>query len=440
MSLVTRWAGLAGLAGLLGGLVLAGIVLPPGDEVMERRLIVWTRSCVILLLATSGAELLLRARTMAGGDLASGLAAVPTALTRTHFGVVWMARGVALLALLVLVGRRARAAWAAAFGAGLAVAFTTALVGHAADRGDLSLMTLIDWLHVVAAAVWTGGLFCLAVVVLREARGWPRARVAVAMRRFSTLAGVCLVAVVASGVFNAWMQLGALDALWTSTYGRILFAKVLLVLAVAALGAVNRFRVLPGLGGDASRTAVDRLGRYVACEAGLALLVFGCTALLTDSTPPHHHEREMAVWVVPSGRSGSVAAPLRSPTASAKDLDRRRTATWSAACFDRRHGTGDAVHGGGLAGGRLDARALRAAGGHRRHRRCGGASARAIAGSRRRAMCRRHRASGQPSAVPRAARRPGRSLVGWPVLDGGHRRHRACAGGERVAAPSRRVR
>ena len=76
MSLVTRWAGLAGLAGLLGGLVLAGIVLPPGDEVMERRLIAWARSCVILLLATSGAELLLRARTMAGGDLTSGLAAV----------------------------------------------------------------------------------------------------------------------------------------------------------------------------------------------------------------------------------------------------------------------------------------------------------------------------------------------------------------------------
>jgi putative copper export protein len=240
MSLVTRWAGLAGLAALLGGLVLAGIVLPPGDEVIERRLIAWARSCVILLLATSGAELLLRARTMAGGDLTAGLTAVPTVLTRTHFGAVWMARGVALLALLVLVGRRARAAWAAVFGAGLAVAFTTALVGHAADRGDLSVMILIDWLHVVAASVWTGGLFCLAAAVLREARGWPRARVAVAMRRFSTLAGVCLVAVVASGVFNAWMQLGALDALWTSTYGRILFAKVLLVLAVAALGAVWR--------------------------------------------------------------------------------------------------------------------------------------------------------------------------------------------------------
>jgi putative copper export protein len=311
VSLVTRWAGLAGLAALLGGLVLAGIVLPPGDEVMERRLVTWVRSCVVLLLVTGGAELLLRARTMTGGDLGSGLAAVPTVLTRTHFGGVWTARGVALLALLVLVGRRTRAASMTALGAGLAVACTTALVGHAADRGDVSLRTLIDWLHVVAATVWTGGLFCLAIVVLREARRWTPARLALALHRFSTLAGVCLVAVVASGVFNAWTQLGALDALWTSTYGRILFAKVLLVLAVASLGAANRFRLLPVLRADAgsSRNAVDRLGRYVACEAGLALLVFGCTALLTDSTPPHH-EADVGLSTHAAGRlHGSLARP-----------------------------------------------------------------------------------------------------------------------------------
>jgi copper transport protein len=125
--------------------------------------------------------------------------------------------------------------------------------------------------------------------VLREARRWPLARLAPALRRFSALAGVCLVAVIATGMFNAWMQLGALDALWTSTYGRILLAKVLLVLTVASLGAANRFWQLPGLRADAasSRDAVDRLVRYVAWEAGLALLVFGCTALLTESTPPH---------------------------------------------------------------------------------------------------------------------------------------------------------
>jgi putative copper export protein len=57
---------------------------------------------------------------------------------------------------------------------------------------------------------------------------------------------------------------------------------------MASLGAANRFVVLPQLGAEAgpSRPAHDRLVRYVACEAGLALLVFGCTALLTAWAPP----------------------------------------------------------------------------------------------------------------------------------------------------------
>jgi putative copper export protein len=180
----------------------------------------------------------------------------------------------------------------AACGAALAVTLTTTLVGHAADRGDLSPIAMIDWLHVTAAAAWTGGLFVLAAVVLGEARTWPRARVVALMRRFSTLAGGCLMAVVASGIFNACVELGSLDALWTTRYGAILVAKVVLVVTVASFGAANRFAVLPRLtaGTGPSRGADDRLMRYVACEAGLALLVFGCTALLTDSTPPAHHD------------------------------------------------------------------------------------------------------------------------------------------------------
>ena len=169
LAVPVRWISLVALAGLVGGLAVRVIVLPPDVPALEQALARWTRVCTLLLLVAGAAELLLRARTMAGGDLGSGLAAVPTVLTRTHFGGVWIARGAALLALLVLVGRRTRAAWITALGGGLAVACTTTLVGHAADRGDLSLRTLIDWLHVVAATVWTGGLFCLAAVVLRRA-------------------------------------------------------------------------------------------------------------------------------------------------------------------------------------------------------------------------------------------------------------------------------
>jgi putative copper export protein len=301
LAVLVRWISLVALAGLVGGLAVRVIVLPPDAPVLERRLAGGTRVCTLLLLVAGAAELLLRARTMAGGDLSATLSSAPLVLTRTHFGTVWSIRGVALVLLLGLAGRSGRTETRVAYALSLVVALTTALAGHAADRGDLSANAVIDWVHVAAATTWTGGLLWLAVVVLREARAWPRERLAALVRRFSSLAAWCLAAVVASGIYNSVVQLGSLDALWTTAYGATLAVKLSLVLAVAGLGAVNRFVVLPQLGaGPTTRVArprraagqsgpaQDRLGAYVAREAALALAVLACTALLGESAPPHH--------------------------------------------------------------------------------------------------------------------------------------------------------
>jgi putative copper export protein len=308
VTILTRWVGLVALAALVGGSVMAVVVLPPDAAALHRRLARWSRICVVLLLVASAGELLLRARTMTGDGFAAALAVTPAVLTRTHFGTVWSMRAIALALLLLLAGGSSRAARTAACALALGIALTTSLVAHAADQGDLSLTALIDWLHVAAAGAWTGGLFCLAGLVLRDARGWPPACLAALLRRFSILAGWCLAVVVASGIYNACVQLGSPHALWTTTYGAILTAKVLLVLAVAGLGAANRFVVLPRLGaaGSAARPPAVRLGQYVTWEAGLALLVFGCTALLTESPRPCHPMAEGAT-------KGLLRAGLQTP-------------------------------------------------------------------------------------------------------------------------------
>jgi putative copper export protein len=286
---LVRWTGLVSLAALLGGVVLAVAVLPSGVTMLRRRLAAWSRASVGLLLLTGVGELLLRTRTMTGGDLASALGASPVVLRDTHFGAVWTVRAGALVVLLGLIGRSSRAAWTAACTVALAVALTTSLVGHAADRGDVSLPVLIDWLHVAAAATWTGGLFCLTVLVLPAAARWPRDQQATLVRRFSTIAAASLGVVVASGMYNACGQVDSLHALATTRYGRILVAKIALVAAMASLGAANRFAVIPALGDHTiEHGATARLARYVAWEAALALMIFGCTAMLTESTPPRH--------------------------------------------------------------------------------------------------------------------------------------------------------
>ena len=78
----------------------------------RRRLRVWSLVCIGGLLLTSAAEVVLRARTMGGGGWAESVRVVPLVLSRTHFGVIWLGRIVALTALVVAVGRggcRARA-------------------------------------------------------------------------------------------------------------------------------------------------------------------------------------------------------------------------------------------------------------------------------------------------------------------------------------------
>jgi putative copper export protein/mono/diheme cytochrome c family protein len=297
---VIRWAGLTAFAALAGALALDLLLLPREDALApaRRRLGRWIDAAVVALLVTSGGELLARAAVMAGApagrELAVGLSATPAVLAHTHFGMVLIVRAIALLAILILGRLRLRGA---SLPLALLVAATTALAGHAADNGDWSAASANDWVHVAAGGTWTGGLMALALLLHREAPGWPPGTLTAVCRRFSRLAAWCLAAVVATGVWNAWTQLPDVSALWTTGYGRALGVKLALVALLAAYGAGNRFLVLPRLHADDEAGPGAELRRYVGRETLLALGVFAATAVLTDSTPPRHagHTEHMAM-------------------------------------------------------------------------------------------------------------------------------------------------
>jgi putative copper resistance protein D len=326
MALALGWLaegiGFVALAGLVGGFAADLLVLPAGPPALaglRRRLRALRLGCTATLLLAAGGDLLLRAATMSGGGLGAALPAIPAVLTRTHFGSVWMAQVAGLLVLLPL-----SVAWSPTWrGLGalvsLGIGLTLSLIGHAGDRGDVSLTVALDWTHVMAATAWTGGLFVLAGLALAEAAHWPGALLATVMRRFSRLAAWCLLAVVVSGTYRAWVELPTVAALWRTPYGRVLAVKLLLVVGLVWCGVINRYLVLPRLGtgqargfvarmvrlgrlaligpSRAPRPPASRLAVYVRREAALALLVFACTAVLVESTPARHagHHEHAAV-------------------------------------------------------------------------------------------------------------------------------------------------
>ncbi|MCX5570457.1 copper resistance protein CopC [Kaistia nematophila] len=194
--------------------------------------------------------------------------------------------------------RRSLAALAM-LGPGLALAAT----GHAAAADPQLLMRPLVFLHASAIAAWAGALLPLAVAL---AAGGGRA----ALARFSVAAPAVFALLFASGAAIAVVQLGSVDALWTTGYGRVLAAKLAAVALVLAIAAHNRFALTaPVLRGDGRATR--RLVGSIVAEIALVLAIFGLAALWRFTPPPRaldvalpaievhlHGEKAMAEVVV----------------------------------------------------------------------------------------------------------------------------------------------
>ncbi len=191
-------------------------------------------------------------------------------------------QGVALLvtaAVLALYLARPRApALLAALGVSAAAAMAAHVAaGHAAGQSSARWLNLLaQTVHVVAVGAWVGGLVWLLAGVSGD-------RGVATVKRFSRLAGLALLVVAVTGVLRAWNETREWGRLLDTGYGRTLDVKVLLVVVLAALGALNRRRMIPALATGAAR--LGALRRVVRVEIGVAALVLLVTGLLTELPP-----------------------------------------------------------------------------------------------------------------------------------------------------------
>jgi putative copper export protein len=346
MATITRWVGFFALAALIGSLIVDLLVLPddapelrPGRRRLQRLRI----ACIVMLSLASMAEVIVRGRTMTGAGFSAALNAVPVILQRTHFGQVWLVRFALLVGALCSTCSIRRVTRAVTLGAAFGVAFTTAVTGHAGDWGDVSLSAAIDWVHVVASSSWIGGLLSVALVGWGGVVAtWPPALFETIARRFSRLAGWSLLAVVLSGSYNAWTQVNMLAAMWTTAYGRVLSAKVVIVSVLVLLGAVSRYAIVARLGDRHAGGLVARLFRlawreffgareiapallssrlltYVSREACLGVIVLACSAILADLTPARHavHLKDHSASTAPQITLEELPSQSHAPVAHA---------------------------------------------------------------------------------------------------------------------------
>lgn len=144
--------------------------------------------------------------------------------------------------------------------------------------GHMSAQTLgpaLVAIHVLAAAAWIGPLLAMSLL-LRGRGAW-----AAILPRYSDLAWKCVVAVTATGVVDAAVKLGDVDALVSTGYGRIILAKTIGLLALVALGWWWRTRWVPAAA--AHRTPEDVSLRNASIEVAALAVVFGLAAALATT-------------------------------------------------------------------------------------------------------------------------------------------------------------
>jgi copper transport protein len=256
-------------------------------------------SALLLLVDTAAAQ---------GGSLIDAVGKVGDTF-RTRRGVEWLVRGglaVIFAAVLWLAasreapGKRRDAVWWGLAALVSAMLLATSLGSHSASlNGDKSLNTLVDWIHLNATAVWIGGLIFLGLAFLPSLGplgGPARTRLlAFLVPRFSTIALASVGVIVLTGLFQTWKLLDGLSALRDLEWGNALIIKLLLVLGLVGLGAINLLLIRPRLDRYAAstdrptreRAAVlrSRFRRVVLAEVGLGAVILLVVGVLTGVSP-----------------------------------------------------------------------------------------------------------------------------------------------------------
>ncbi|WP_128099995.1 copper resistance CopC/CopD family protein [Paenibacillus sp. DCT19] len=219
-------------------------------------------------------------------------ALIGSALKLTSFGLIWIVQMliIMLLAVTILSGydrdRSMRTRIWSSYGSLLLVLgwlFTHAMTGHPAAAEQRVLAITMDYVHLIGAAFWIGALTAMAICLPpltdqlpRKLRGdiyWT------AIRRFTAWGIGAVALLVATGIYGSLVILPApiLTSLFTTAYGLVLIAKVVLLIVMLAFAWRHARLARSGSG--------DRLAGSLKAELAAGAIVLALAAVLTHLSP-----------------------------------------------------------------------------------------------------------------------------------------------------------
>jgi copper transport protein len=304
---------------LLGLLAFRGLVWGPAVErarglaTAEResalrhgQRLFWRAFWALAVLAGAAESAVLVAKSAVVFHTGLGTAALhPAAAYRlvaaSRFGDLLGWRSAALFALVAVAfvtwtsesegppsaGRRGPSAVMALLG--VAALTLLASQGHASQAPLAALSIAADTAHMTAAAIWIGGLPCLAAVLFRAPRALPdggRKLASATLARFSRIALWLVAIIVVTGVVRLAGELSSPAQLWSTAYGRSIVLKGALLCPILVLATRHR-RLVAALAGAVAPTAarLRAVGRTVQMELTLAAAIIAVAAVLVAQIP-----------------------------------------------------------------------------------------------------------------------------------------------------------
>ncbi|MCB8915311.1 MAG: CopD family protein [Thermoleophilales bacterium] len=305
-----RWVGYLAIALAVGALAWMLLVWGPVSTAagIDRR-VVERRFRKLILVAATGGLLVSLLAIIFQGSIGAGTSfwdafgsGIPGEVIHTRFGSVMLVRSGlwVLLAGLAFFGSsyfsRPGPVPIVAVLVGVSLAATPAFAGHASTRDPGWLLIPSDITHVIAMAVWAGGLAAMLVLLPAVTRQLhePAERTRVLTRatlRFSTVAFVAVALIGVTGAIQAIIEVGSVPDLFDTQFGRAVLIKIILFAALIALGAANRTRIIPGLvrrldHSESPGRPGNRLRQSLRLEVILVTVVLGVTAALVSYPPP----------------------------------------------------------------------------------------------------------------------------------------------------------
>jgi len=256
--------------------------------------------CWALFIFTTLLDLVAQAMSTSESSLSQLMQSdVMIQLLSTRFGLIWLVRiGLALLLGLLIILRihKSRAGLWSSLGLSSLVLLSISLSSHSAALKDGTILAiLVDWVHLLTSAIWVGGLFQLMSVAVPALRLIPELNryklISQIAPRFSSLALASVILLIATGVYSALRQISSWEAFFTTTYGRAIAIKHVLLIFTIGVAAIHFLNVVPHLSriadsiaqatAEQAQSLIRRFRSLVSIEAAMVVAVLFFAGILT---------------------------------------------------------------------------------------------------------------------------------------------------------------